>query len=362
MDQINILNMSSNLNLSLDRIASISPRLHVIDAKDKFNQEIRETWAPETVNRLLPPADESEASQSESEREKGRKERDSLMAQADIVCIGYPYPLDIATRGSRLKWVHQTVAGASNLRFGDLHHNNSIVITTSRGYSGKLPIAEYVIAAALTVTKELPRAVMDKPKRSVRRQDYHLRLLQGKTMGIVGLGGIGGEVARLARALGMRVLATRRSASARTDSVDGVDTLFPTQEMDVMLADSDFVAVCAQHTPETEGMIGEAQFRAMKPTAYFINIARGELVDEDAMIRALREGWIAGAILDVHADSATKSPPDDFWDLPNLILTPHVSGGSDVPRYEGIEFFYENLTRFVSGRELLNVIDWERGY
>ena len=111
-----------------------------------------------------------------------------------------------------------------------------------------------------------------------------------------------------------------------------------------------------------EGIIGEAQLHVMKPSAYLINIARGELIDEDALVKALREGWIAGAALDVYRDEFQKPPPDDFWELPNLILTPHVSGGTDVPINDLAELFYENLTRFVSGSELINVIDWERGY
>ena len=129
-----------------------------------------------------------------------------------------------------------------------------------------------------------------------------------------------------------------------------------------MLAQADFVALCAQSTPETEKMIGKAQLQAMKPTAYLINIARGELIDEDAMVQALREHQIAGAMIDVYAAEFQKPPRQDFWELPNLLITPHVSGGTDVPTDELLELFYENLARFVDGRELINAIDWARGY
>lgn len=363
MDQIYILALSRTLTLSLDRIASISPRIHLIDTRGKFDQEMRESWPQVTINRSISVSTEGEAStRSKLNHEKVRLECDALLARADVVCIGFPYPLDIAARASRLKWVHQTNAGASNLKFGDLYQNRSVVITTSRGHNGPVPIAEYVIAAVLAFAKEMLQAFGDKQRRHLNRQDYHPVLLQGKTISIVGLGGIGREVARLAKALGMRVLATRRSASVRADCVEGVDVLFPPQDLDVMLAQADFVAVSAQQTPETEGIIGEAQLHAMKPTAYLINTARGELIDEDALVRALREGWIAGATLDVYAGEFQKPPRNDFWELPNLILTPHVSGGTDVPTNELAELFYENLTRFVSGCELLNVIDWERGY
>ncbi|MFC2044792.1 NAD(P)-dependent oxidoreductase [Chloroflexota bacterium] len=363
MANIEILILSKTINLSSDKIAQISPSIRVIDARQAFDQEIRESWPPEAVKRFVSASDECRTSTiSEFEREKGRRERDVLLAQADIACIGFPYPLDIAMRSSRLKWVHQTAAGASNLIFGDLYQNRSVLITTSRGSNRPLPIAEYVIAAVFAFAKEIPQAVMDVQARHLERQNYHLVLVQGKTIGIVGLGGIGQEVARLAKAIGMRVLATRRSASTRTDSINGVDTLFPPQELEVMLAQSDFVAVCTQYTPETERIIGKAQLQVMKPTAYLINIARGELIDEDALVHALGEGWIKGAMLDVYAGEFQKPPRQDVLELPNLILTPHSSGITDVPTDELAELFYENLARFVDGRELINVIDWDRGY
>jgi len=362
MDEIYILALSRTFTLSLDRIASISSRIHVIDGRGKFDQEIRESWPRETTDRYYASTKDGVSTQSELERERGRRERDELLAHTNVACIGFPYPLDLAARASRLKWVHQTNAGASNLRFGDLYQNPTVVVTTSRGFNRPVPIAEYVMAAAFAFAKEIPRALIDKQNGTLRIRNYHPVLLQGKTIGIVGLGGIGREIARLSKALGMRVLATRRSASIRADYVEGVDVLFPPKDLDIMLAQADFVAVSAQHTPETEGIIGEAQLRAMKPTAYLINIARGELIDEDALVKALREGWIAGATLDVYAGEFQKPPRNDFWELPNLILTPHISGGTDIPTNELAELFYENLTRFVNGSELLNVIDWKRGY
>ncbi len=362
MQQICVLILSKLPTLSLDRIAAISPRIRVIDARHKFDQEIRKSWPRATIDRYFRLSSEGgNSTQNELQSEKARQECDILLAQADVVCIGFPYPLELVSRAPRLKWVHHTAAGASNLRFGDIWRS-SVIATTSRGHSRPVPIAEYVIAAVLAFAKETPRAFGDKQRRHWGRQGYHPALLQGKTISIVGLGGIGREVARLAKAVGMRVLATRKSVSVRADGIEGVDTLFPPQDLDVMLAQGDFVALCAQYTPQTEGIIAEAQLRAMKPSAYLVNIARGELIDEDALVRALREGWIAGAMLDVYAGEFQKSPPTDFWELPNLILTPHISSATDVSLPDVAELFYENLTRFVNGSELLNVIDWERGY
>ena len=363
MAQIELLNLSKTMSLSHDRIAQISPSIHMIDGIRLFDRELRDSWPQETATRYVSPSgDAKPEGASPGERDEDRQERDAFLAKADIVCIGFPYPLDLAARGSRLKWVHQTAAGASNLVFGDLYNNRSVIITTSRGYNKPLPIAEYVIAAVFAFAKQIPQAVVDRQAQYLNRRNYKLASVHGKTMGIVGLGGIGQEVARLAKAVGMKVLATRRSAANRTDSVDGVDTLYPPQDLEFMLAQSDYVAVCAQYTPETKGIIGKTQLQVMKATAYLINIARGELIDEDALLEALREGWIAGAMLDVYADEFQKPPRQDLREQPNLLMTPHVSGGTDVATDELAELFYENLARFVDGRELINVIDWDRGY
>ncbi len=362
VEQIYVLILSELPTLSLDSIAAISPDIRVIDGRHKFDQEIRERWPRATVDRYFGrPTKVGGSTQTELEHEKARQERDMLLAQADVACIGFPYPLELVSRAPRLKWVHHTAAAASNLRFGDIW-GSSIIVTTSRGHRGTVPIAEYVIAAVLAFAKQLPRAFGDQKTRHLSRRDYRPVLLQGKTIGIVGLGGIGREVARLAKALGMRVLATRRSALVRSDGVEGVDTLFPPQDLDGMLAQCDFVALCAQYTTETESIMGEAQFHAMKPGAYLVNVARGELIDEDALVRALHEGWIAGAALDVYAGEFQKSPRSDFRKLANLILTPHISGFTDVSLPDVAELFYENLKRFISSSELLNVVDWKRGY
>lgn len=360
MQSLTVLNLSLYPPLSLEIIASISPDIRVIDVRHKFDEEMRESWPKATTERYL-PRPRANAPQSVMMPEQRRRELDALLGQADVVCIGFPYPLDLVSRAPRLKWVHQMTAGASNFRLGDIW-GSRVVATNSRGHHMTLPIAEYVMAAVLAFAKEFPRAFRDKQKKFQERRDYRPILLQSKTLGVVGLGGIGKEVTRLARALGMRVVATRRSASVRADNVDGVDTLFPPQDLCTMLHECDFVALCAQHTTETEKMMGEAQFRAMKPSAFLVNVARGGLVDEDALVKALREGWIAGAVLDVYQDEFGSRPRDDFWELPNVILTPHNAGATDGAVSQAAEVFYENLKRFIAGEKLLNVIDWQRGY
>ena len=363
MEPINVVILADLPDLMLAKITAINPCIQVTDARHKFDEEIRQSWPPATVERYLYPSNQSEDSKPrESSLIQARRERDALLGQANIACIGFPYPLDLISRAPCLKWIHHTSAAASNLRFGDIYQNRKVIVTTSRGHNKVVPIAEYVIASMLSFAKDIALAVTDKQKRQLERQNYHPILMQGKTVGIVGLGGIGREVARLAKAFGMRVLAIRRSILIRTNCIDDVDILFPPQDLNFMLSQCDFVAICAQHTPETERMIGEAQLRAMKPTAFLVNIARGELIDEDILVKALREKWIRGAVLDVYAGEFETPLRADFNEIPNLILTPHISGRTDIPDTGTYELFYENLIRFLDGTQLINVVDWKRGY
>ncbi|HXG18155.1 MAG TPA: D-2-hydroxyacid dehydrogenase [Methylomirabilota bacterium] len=338
----------------LERIAAVDPGVRVIDARGVFEVEYAGTWPTETVERYVP---RSLIIQSTTTR----AERDALLAEADVICIRFPFPLDLRARAPRLKWLHQTPAGASNLRMGDVW-GSDVLATTSRGVNNSLPIAEYVLATMLLFAKSLPQAFHDRARRTFERRAYRSVLVQGKTIGIIGLGGIGSEVARLAKAVGMRVVATRRSVTTPERNTQGVDELLPPTELSSLLAQSDFVALCAQWTPATDKLIGAAQLRVMKPTAYLINIARGELIDQPALIKALREGWIAGAALDVYTDEFTGPPPEELWRLPNVVITPHTSVGTDVSHAKGMEVFCENLRRYLKGEPLLNVIDWQRGY
>lgn len=338
----------------LEDIAAVDPSIMVIDARGMFEVEYAETWPTETVQRYV-----SKALIAGSKTT--RAERDALLAEADVVCMRFPFPLDLRARAPRLTWVHQTPAGASNLRVGDLW-GASVTVTTSRGYNNTLPIAEYVVAAILMAAKSLPQAFHDQHRRNFDRRLYRPVLVQGKTLGIVGLGGIGSDLAHLARALGMRVIATRRSATIAQHNVQGVDELLPPTALSDLLTQSDFVALCAQWTPETEKLIGAAELRQMKPTTYLINVARGDLIDQPALVTALRREQIAGAILDVYTDEFTGPPPDDLWQLPNVVITPHTSVGTDVSHAKGMELFCDNLRRYLCKESLVNVIDWERGY
>jgi phosphoglycerate dehydrogenase-like enzyme len=188
----------------------------------------------------------------------------------------------------------------------------------------------------------------------------------------VGYGSIGREVGRIGQCFGMEVVAVKRSAGEVGDTgyrvpgtgdpeAQALDRIYPPDRLVEMLAECDYVVISLPLTPETEGLIGEEELRAMKPSAYLVNISRGEIIDEAVLIKALQEGWLAGAGLDVFHQEPL--PPDSpLYDLDNVILSPHVAGFS--PHYDerASDLFVENLRRYLAGEELLNVVDKQAGY
>ena len=189
---------------------------------------------------------------------------------------------------------------------------------------------------------------------------YQMGELKGKTLGVIGLGAIGKEVARLAKAFEMRVIATRRSITKHQSSVGYVDEVLPAAEQDGLLKESDFVALCVPLIPETTHLIGEHELKTMKPTAYIFNVARGGVIDEPVLIRALKEGWIAGAGLDVF-ETEPMAPDSELWELPNAITAPHISGNSPAYVDHVAALFCQNLERYIKGEDLMNVVN-QLGY
>lgn len=288
-----------------------------------------------------------------------RAERDAALRDAHVILLGLPYPTVLYPRTKSLLWLHHPNAGVSNLRQSDMW-GARLTVTTSRGANAALPIAESAIAGALMFARGLHIAARGSMDRRHYRQSVSVA---GKTVGIVGLGGIGGHVARLARALNMRVIATRRSATTQRTNVDGVDELLPPAELHHLLAQSDYVIICAMLTEETERLIDAPAFAAMKMGAVIINVARGEIIDEQALLAALDSGRLRGAYLDVYDGELSGTPPPAaLTEHAGVVLTPHVSGVADNPGPRGFDLFLENLKRFVDGEPLTNVVDWERGY
>ena len=286
-----------------------------------------------------------------------------ICAQAEVLLVGYPVPAGLAAMSPRLVWAHHTQAGVSNLAGSDLWASE-VTLTSSRGAVAATAIAEYVLAAAAHFARGLHEATQQKAAGRFTRDGYHMRTLRGATMGVIGLGGIGQEVARLSRAAGMRVIGTRRSVTAPLPDADGADLVLPADRILEVAAESDFLVICSQLTAETEGFINAAVFAAMKPGAVLINVARGEEVDEDALVEAVIAGQIRGAVLDVYAGELAGRPPrPELTRLPQILLTPHVSGSGEANMAEPLrQLFAGNLRRYLNGQPLLNVVDRARGY
>jgi phosphoglycerate dehydrogenase-like enzyme len=259
-----------------------------------------------------------------------------------------------------MKWFHQRPAGASNLLKGDLW-GSDVVVTTSRGSGNTLAIAEYAVAGIMHFAKGFHRAIIDREAQAFNARAYRPMLLDGKTVCVVGAGGIGLEVGRLCAALGMRVVGTRRHKPTGP-LPEGFSEIGSAEELDRLLPVSDIVVVCCQWTPETTRLFNAARFAAMQPGSVFVNVARGEIVDEDALADALQRDHLRGAALDVYVGEFEHSPPARLWSDPKVLITPHTSGHTDEDRHGAIDVFCDNLQAYVTGQELRNVIDWERGY
>jgi len=352
MRTINVLAIQRISTAEQARIAAVDPAIRLTDAGGWFDGEIRETWPAATGARYL-TADAVGAGT--------RADRDRLLAEAEVILGGWPFPLDLRARAPRLRWFHQRPAGASNLLRGDLW-GSDVMVTTSRGAGNTLAMAEYAVAGILHFAKSLHRVSLDRETGTFDHRAYRSLLLDGKTACVVGAGGIGLEVGRLCAALGMRVVGTRRHPSPDAPLPPGFSTLGGADELDRFLPQSDFVVICCQWTPETTGLFNHDRFAAMRPGSVLVNVARGEIVDEQAMVDALQRGHLRGVVLDVYVGEFERPPPPQLWQDPRVLITPHVSGQSDDNRHRAIEVFCDNLRAYLDGAPLRNVIDWTRGY
>jgi phosphoglycerate dehydrogenase-like enzyme len=339
-------------NEELARISAVDQRLNVIDGRGWFDDEIRDTWPQRTVQRYLGTI----KSPASTPQERGR-----VLATAEIILGGWPFPLDLRARAPRLRWFHQLPAGASNLRRGDLW-GSDVIVTTSRGYGNTQAMAEYVLAGFLHFARGLHMAYRDQRHHQFDHRTYRPILLQGKTVCIIGTGGIGRNVARLCAEMGMRVVGTRRCVSSNTNQVPEFVRLGGPNDLHEFLSESDFVAVCCQWTPETTKLFGREAFTAMKPGTILVNVARGEIIDEEALIEALQTGKLRGVALDVYVGEFEHEPDPRLWDDGRVLITPHVSSQTDRSQHRGVELFCDNLRAYMDGRPLTNVVHWKRGY
>ena len=261
----------------------------------------------------------------------------------------------------KLRWIHSPMAGVTPLLVPGLVSSN-VIVTNGRTVHS-VPVAEQALAILFALARRLPTCVHLQTERRWGQDDFWQPgqrpfELQGKTLGLVGLGAIGNELAPRVRALGMRVLAVRRNPSKGHGMVDRV---YPSTALHDMLPEADFVILILPDTPENLHIIGAPEFAKMKRSSYLVNMARGPLVDTDALLQALESGVIAGAGLDV-TDPEPLPPEHPLWKLSNVIITPHLGGASDRFWERESALLRENLRRYLSGSPLLNVVEKPRGY
>jgi phosphoglycerate dehydrogenase-like enzyme len=306
-------------------------------------------FTPEQIDGLRAVAAGAEVLHVTTEVEAAR------LAPEATALLGH-FPPAVFAAARRLRWIQSFSAGVDNFLYPAVIESDVVVTNMAGVYASHG--AEHAWALLLALARGLPHFLRAQAGREWRRAP--VVELSGGTMGIIGLGGFGCEIARRAAGYDMTVLALD---PVRTDPPEGVAELRPpTREALLdLLARSDAVMIACPKTPATLHLIGAAELRVMKPTAFLVCVTRGGIVDEAALVGALRNGELAGAGLDVF-EREPLPPESPLWDLENVILTTHVAGTSQHRPQRTFEFFRENLRRYVSGDPLLNVVDKHRGF
>ena len=283
-----------------------------------------------------------------------------LASDADvIVCVTLSE--EVAKTAKKLQLVQKTGAGVDGIAFDALR---SEVLVANTSGANPLPLAEGAVALVLALAKRIVRRHNLFPQGdNTTRRGIELR---GKNAGIIGLGHIGMEVARLLKAFEMKILAIKRDPKDTSELRFTPDFLGGPDDVDYVLRESDFVVITVALTPDTRGMIGEHELQLMKPTAYIVNVARGDVIQEEPIYRALKEERIAGAALDVWWpphwwdpvwNPSGRTPDYEIWKLPNVIATPHNIGSTDVSGDAGLRIIAENIRRIAEGRSPINQVD-----
>jgi len=263
-------------------------------------------------------------------------------------------------KADNLVWIQAMSAGVDSLIGREpIMGNNKLILTNHRGVHGPA-IADHAMAMLLFLTRDMRKHAENQLNSEWNRGDFELNpvALDGQTLLVVGLGGIGSEIAKRGKAFGMTVWATRRSEAPKPDYVDRVEL---SGELTSMLPKADVVALALPLTPETKGMFDKKTFATMKDKSYFINIARGAIANQDDLIQALKSGKLAGAGLDV-TDPEPLPADSPLWKMRNVIITPHVAGRAEVTGERRWALVRANLSRFAAGKPLYNVVDKEAGY
>ena len=277
------------------------------------------------------------------------------------IFVGYSLRAEQLKDAKKLKWIHSTAAGVAQLMYPELRDSGIMVTNPSGIFS--VPMAEHTMGLLLALARNFPDSVRQQDRARWSQQEIwdmpqHLTELNGKVLLIVGYGSIGREVAKRAKAFEMRVWGVTRSGGG---DLTNAEKIFPTTKLLDVLPDADYLLISAPETAETGHLIGAAQIARMKRGARLINVSRGSLLDEAALLRALESGALGGAALDVaHMEPLPAESP--LWKAPNLFLTPHTSAVSDKLWERETALLVDLLERWFDGRELFNLVDFARGY
>ncbi|MGH9070117.1 MAG: D-2-hydroxyacid dehydrogenase [Acidimicrobiales bacterium] len=283
-----------------------------------------------------------------------------LLAGADILFDFGPAALQPELKGlPRLRWIQSTSAGVGQFaRRVGLTERRDVVVTTASGVHGAA-LAEFVVMAMIFFNRDFGRLIQN--QRAHHWQRGSGRLIAGQTAGIVGLGHVGAETATFVRALGARTIGVVRSLAGRSAATCGVDRLVVQEDLDQVLPELNVLVLALPHTSETEGLLSARRIAMLRPDCLLVNLARGSVVDEPALVAALKSGGIRGAALDVFAEEPLP-PTSPLWDLPNVLVSPHSASTVDGENKRIVQLFSDNLSRYQAGERLLNVLDSELLY
>jgi glyoxylate/hydroxypyruvate reductase A len=322
----------------VEAIASTDPRLEVV-------------YEPALIPAPLYPADHT---LPVAEAPEQRVRWQELLNGAEVLFDFGPRNMadQLPTRPN-LRWIQATSAGVGQFAARVGLTRSDIIVTTASGVHAR-PLAEFVLMAMLMFNKGALGMAAD--QRAQRWERYAGREIAGTVVGIVGVGRIGREVARVVRGLDARVMGTVRAPEGRRAEDLYLHRLLPTERVDEILGEVDYLVLACPHTPETHNLLSAERLAALNPDAVLINIARGQVVDEAALIDALRDGRLRGAALDVF-QTEPLPPESPLWEMPNVIICPHSASTADSENGKIVDLFRDNLRRYLNGESLRNVLD-----
>lgn len=322
----------------VQRIAGLDSRLRVRDVASHFVAEL-----PKALRPGQPPP-----------RPSAEPDFAAALRDAEVLLAPRMMPSDILARMPNLRWTQAVTAGVDYLANTGIAHHGAC-LTTAAGINAP-SVAEYAMAGILYFAKEMDW--IRGRQRAHRWERRDLAEVGGRTLGLLGLGAVGSRVAHLASAFGMRVLAIRRSSSV---AHPGVEAVWGMERLDELLSRADYVVVALPLTSSTRAVIDEGRLLSMPPHAVLVSVGRGPVVDEAALLKALRAGWIRGAVLDV-CEQEPLPADHPFWDMEHVLLSAHLAGLSDRYDERVVELFCDNLRRYLDGRPLRNLVDAQHAY